>query len=124
MIFKDIVFLVNLGNICKLHYTVFLLGVISNQCGSIWTDLPMIQETMANARQHFKTVLYSWSSVPTYPNGQIGYLIAGLDNNNDLKMPKFKFSEEETDKLDLKYYSTDVHTASFVVPNFVKKVIY
>lgn len=79
---------------------------------------------MENARQHFKTVLYASSNVPTYPNGQIGYLVAALDETYDLKMPKFKFPENDIEKLELKYYNADIHTASFVVPNFVKKAIY
>lgn len=84
----------------------------------------MIKETMANARKHFKIVLYASSNVPTYPNGQIGYLVASLDDSLDLKVPKFKFSEDDIEKLDLKYYNTEIHTASFVVPNFVKHIIY
>lgn len=79
---------------------------------------------MENARQHFKTVLYASSYVPTYPNGQIGYLIAALDETSDLKTPKFKFPENDIETLELKYYNADIHTASFVVPNFVKKAIY
>lgn len=84
----------------------------------------MIKETMSNARQHFKTVLYSTSNVPTYPNGQIGYLVGAIDAGYDLQIPKFKFTEEDLEKLEIKYYSSDVHTASFTVPNFVRKVIY
>lgn len=101
-----------------------ITGVISNQCGSIWTDLPMIKQTIRNARQHFKTVKYASSNIPSYPNGQLGYLIAALEDVYDLTTPIFKFTEEELEKLELKYYSHDIHAASFAVPNFVKKEIY
>lgn len=84
----------------------------------------MIKETIANAKQHFKTVLYASSNVPSYPNGHIGFLVAAIDEDYDLIKPKFKFSEEDYDKLELKYYNADIHSASFVVPNFVKKAIF
>lgn len=61
------------------------------------------------------------SSIPTYPNGQIGYLVASLDEEIDLTKPVHKFSGEELEKLNLRYYNAQIHEASFILPNFFNK---
>ncbi|CAH1118320.1 unnamed protein product [Phaedon cochleariae] len=96
-------------------------GIISSQAGTVWTDLPMVKQTVANCKKHFQTVKYANSSVPSYPDGQIGYLVASLDESVDLRKPSFVFSERQIDELELKYYNDEIHAAAFVLPNFVRK---
>ncbi|XP_057658560.1 spermidine synthase [Diorhabda carinulata] len=98
-------------------------GIISCQAGTVWSDLPHVKKTVANCKQHFKTVKYAYSSVPSYPDGQIGYLVATSDENNDLKTPKYKFTPKQIDELELKFYNDEIHSAAFVLPNFVRKQV-
>nr|CAI5845325.1 unnamed protein product [Callosobruchus analis] len=70
-------------------------GIVSSQMGTMWTDLPQIKQTMNNCRKHFPNVRYATSSVPSYPDGQIGYLVASLDASLDLAKPFFKFTQEQ-----------------------------
>lgn len=96
-------------------------GIICNQGGTVWTDLQQVKETIANCKNHFKSVRYAHSSVPSYPDGQIGYLMASLDEKIDLAKPRFKFTEKQIEDLNIRYYNEELHGAAFVLPNFVKK---
>ncbi|KAJ8917394.1 hypothetical protein NQ315_002418 [Exocentrus adspersus] len=98
-------------------------GIICSQGGSMWSELDQLKQTMDNCRKHFKTVQYATSSVPSYPDGQIGYVVAALEEHVDLKKPAFRFTDVQIEELKLRYYNEEVHGAAFVLPNFVRKVI-
>ncbi|KAJ8965453.1 hypothetical protein NQ314_004124 [Rhamnusium bicolor] len=99
-------------------------GIICSQGGSVWSDLNQIKQTINSCKKHFSTVRFATSSVPSYPDGHIGYVVATLDENLDLTKPSFKFSEKQIEELELKYYNDEIHAAAFVLPNFVKNVLY
>ena len=42
--------------------------------------------------------------------------------DNPLSIPKRQLTESEATSMNLKYYSTEIHTASFVLPQFLDKV--
>lgn len=52
-------------------------GVLSSQAESIWLHLPLITKLVECVQKIFPSVAYASSSVPTYPSGCIGYLMAG-----------------------------------------------
>lgn len=88
----------------------------------MWLHLNFIKNVLDSARKVFPVVQYAWASVPTYPSGQIGFLICSNDPNMNPSIPKFTFSKEfESSKL--RYYDSEVHKASFVLPRFAKKVL-
>ncbi|KAF7284727.1 hypothetical protein GWI33_021736 [Rhynchophorus ferrugineus] len=99
-------------------------GIICSQAGTVWSDLEQVRETIKNCKKHFPTVSYAVSSVPTYPNGQIGYLVASLDKEVDLTKPTTKFLDKEVDEYQLRYYNAQIHEASFVLPNSFKKSLW
>ncbi|CAH1276447.1 unnamed protein product [Diabrotica balteata] len=96
-------------------------GILSCQAGTVWSDLPHVKKTLTNCRKHFNAVRYGFSTIPSYPDGQIGYLVASKDGSNDLRTPRFKFSQEQLDNLNLRFYNDEMHSAAFVLPNFVKR---
>ncbi|XP_074040492.1 spermidine synthase-like [Leptinotarsa decemlineata] len=96
-------------------------GVISCQAGTVWSDFPQVKQTMENCKKHFPIVNYATSSVPSYPDGQIGYMVATLNKSLNLKKPVFRFTEKQVEELELRYYNDEIHSASFVLPNFVRK---
>ncbi|RZC35079.1 Spermine synth and/or Methyltransf 26 domain containing protein [Asbolus verrucosus] len=97
-------------------------GIICSQNGTVWAGLDHVKETMEHCRKHFTTVKYAVASVPTYPSGQIGFVVASLDER-DLTVPKHRFGEKELGEMELRYYNSEIHSASFVLPNFVRKVL-
>ncbi|XP_060534098.1 spermidine synthase [Cylas formicarius] len=99
-------------------------GIICSQSGTVWSDLDQVKDTLSNCKRHFPNVKYAMSSVPTYPNGQIGYLVASLEASRDLTSPSIRFGTKEVEEYGLRYYNADIHKASFVLPNFVDKLLF
>lgn len=99
-------------------------GIISCQAGTVWTDMPLVKQTFDNCKKQFPAVKYSMSSVPSYPDGLIGYLIATTDETNHLTKPMFQFTEQQLKDLNINFYNDELHSAAFVLPNFVKWKLY
>lgn len=99
-------------------------GIICSQAGTYWSNLKHIKETIQNCKEFFPIVKYASTNVPTYPSGQIGFLIASTDQHNKINQPKMIFNKHEINAMNLKYYNTQMHSAAFVLPNFVNKVLY
>lgn len=58
----------------KVYYSVSVL--CAGEC--LWTDLPLIKKVMAGARCLFPEVRYAYTTIPTYPCGQIGFVVASI----------------------------------------------
>lgn len=70
----------------------------------------------------FPVAEYAWTTIPTYPSGQIGFLVCCKDGSRNVRQPLRKVSAEEEDKL-FRYYSAKVHEAAFVLPKFAEKAL-
>lgn len=88
-------------------------GIICSQGGTFWTDIDHVKATMAHCRKQFPTVGYAVTSVPSYPCGQIGFIIASTNDNYELKTPKKVLTDEQLDSMNIKYYSAETHRAAF-----------
>lgn len=96
-------------------------GIICCQAESIWFDLDFIDHLLKINRRIYKKVAYASILTCTYPSGQIGFLICSKDPNVDLTSPQHILEE---DKLNLKYYTKDIHKSAYVLPRFVHKRLY
>lgn len=97
-------------------------GVITTQGECMWLHLPIIKKVFACCRTVFPTVNYGYTTIPTYPSGQIGFMVCSKDPNANLKVPLRSWTpEEELEKC--RYYNSDIHKAAFVLPNFAKKAM-
>ena len=105
-------------------------GVLCTQAESLWLHMPCIKEVTGLCKDIFAggKVSYAYTTIPTYPSGQIGLMIctkaAGppLYNLND---PAKQSRPPPTGKVaelgPLKYYDASVHSAAFVLPKFAKE---
>lgn len=75
-----------------------------------------------SCKEVFSVAEYGWTTIPTYPSGQIGFMVCCKDGSRDVTKPLRKFSEGEEDK-QFKYYSSKVHEAAFVLPKFAEKAL-
>lgn len=82
----------------------------------------MIQNLKKSIKEVFPVAEYGWTTIPTYPAGQIGFMVCSKDGSRDVKKPARTWSTEEEDK-QLKYYSKEVHEAAFVLPKFAEKAL-
>jgi spermidine synthase len=74
-------------------------------------------------RELFPSVSYGFTTMPTYPSGQIGFMVASVDKDTVLSEPKRAVSEvlSAESEASLRYYSSEVHRAAFVLPAFAAK---
>ena len=76
---------------------------------------------LKHCTQVFPSVDYAFTTIPTYPSGQIGFLMCSTSPNAVLRQPTR--TPEPALAAQLKYYSPAVHAASFVLPAFAEAVV-
>ncbi|KAI0803212.1 spermidine synthase [Irpex lacteus] len=96
-----------------LHNALGPGGTISTQGESQWLHLPLISNLLKTTRRVFAQSTYAFTTIPTYPSGQIGFIIASKDKDRNLAIPTRGVSGT-------RYYNEDVHRAAFVLPEFVR----
>ena len=108
-------------------------GVACTQAESIWLHLDLIKGIRATAADVFgdANVAYAAASVPTYPSGQIGFMLCKKQEKDDdasssssssaaanFKPMRDVPSEADDRRTELMYYSRETHDAAFVLPRF------
>lgn len=96
-------------------------GIICTQGESMWLHLDIIKKLKDDTKGIFKNWNYATMSIPTYPCGQIGLVVAGDISPLPSRGLETAFDKDVADTL--KYYSTEVHKAAFVLPPFVLKAL-
>lgn len=91
-------------------------GHISTQAESMWVHLGLIRDLNKSTRSLFPVADYAFTTIPTYPCGQIGFVVCSLDPQRNVREPLRAVP-------DCRYYSPDVHRAAFVLPEFARRVI-
>ncbi|KAJ3185337.1 hypothetical protein HDU85_001387 [Gaertneriomyces sp. JEL0708] len=94
-------------------------GIVCTQGECQWLHLSLIKTVLDNSRKMYPVVEYAWGSVPTYPCGQIGYILCCNEAGRDLKKPIRRFNRD-FEAAKLKYYNAEVHEAAFVLPQFTR----
>ncbi|PRP89404.1 spermidine synthase [Planoprotostelium fungivorum] len=92
-------------------------GLVCTQAECQWIHLNIIAELIRFSRNLFSHVEYAYTTIPSYPCGQIGFLLASTGDS--CKTPKRTIDESLN-----KYYNEEIHNASFVLPSFVRRAIY
>ncbi|EFX01250.1 spermidine synthase [Grosmannia clavigera kw1407] len=106
-----------------LHSALREGGVITTQGSeNQWLHLPLIAKLKKDCKEVFPVAEYAYTSIPTYPSGQIGFMVCSKDPNANLKMPLRSWTAEEEAKL-CRYYNAEIHKASFVLPTFAAKAL-
>jgi spermidine synthase len=97
-------------------------GRIATQAESMWNNQELIAGLVKKTKGIFAQVDYATTQIPTYPCGQIGILLCsktdGKTTDSCLKPVRAVPAD-----MDLHYYHAGLHEASFVLPNFMKKIV-
>jgi len=100
-------------------------GKIATQAESIWLNLDLIKRLVGSNLDTFANVEYATTQIPTYPCGQIGFLLCSKADHGltkpSCKKPLRQPDAEFTKKL--RYYTPEVHKAAFILPKFVQDAI-
>eukprot|EP00199_Chlamydomonas_sp_CCMP681_P002840 CAMPEP_0119108916 /NCGR_PEP_ID=MMETSP1180-20130426/16180_1 /TAXON_ID=3052 ORGANISM="Chlamydomonas cf sp, Strain CCMP681" /NCGR_SAMPLE_ID=MMETSP1180 /ASSEMBLY_ACC=CAM_ASM_000741 /LENGTH=313 /DNA_ID=CAMNT_0007094593 /DNA_START=128 /DNA_END=1069 /DNA_ORIENTATION=+ len=113
-----------------LHRAVRPGGVVCTQAESLWLHLGIIKALAKMCHEVFVggSVSYAFTTIPTYPSGQIGMMLlskaeAGKDPL-DTRTPRQPEPTGSTAEYgNLQYYSAEVHSASFALPKFAKEAL-
>lgn len=82
-----IIFMFNLGpaeNLFKRPYYELLKnalksdGIIISQAGTAWMNMDQVYSTLQHCKAVFTFTAYATTAVPTYPTGQIGFVLGSL----------------------------------------------
>ncbi|GAB1193589.1 putrescine aminopropyltransferase [Aspergillus pseudonomiae] len=87
-----------------------------------WLHLSLITDLKKACKEVFPVAEYAYTTIPTYPSGQIGFMVCCKDATRNVREPVRKWSAEEEERL-CRYYNQDIHRASFVLPNFARKAL-
>eukprot|EP00871_Galdieria_phlegrea_P001175 jgi/Galph1/2058/GphlegSOOS_G741.1 len=95
-------------------------GICCCQGESIWLHMNLIAPLLQSCKNIFTSVGYAYTMVPSYPGGQIGFVL-GCKSQKNFEFPCRKPSAimEQT----LKYYSPAIHQAAFVLPLFASRTL-
>ncbi|KAF8637718.1 hypothetical protein AX17_002621 [Amanita inopinata Kibby_2008] len=99
-----------------LHDALMPGGHISTQAECLWLHLPLIKELRNMTNQLFAVSEYAFTTIPTYPSGQIGFIVCSKEAGRDLRVPV-------RDVKDTRYWNKDVHRAAFVLPEFARALL-
>jgi spermidine synthase len=94
-------------------------GVLCTQGECLWLHLDLIADVVNRTRKHMPVVEYAYTTIPTYPSGQIGFIIASNNASFKLDVP----TRDAPSDMKLEYYSTKLHPAAFVLPAFAERGI-
>ena len=104
-----------------MHRSLRDKGIVCTQGECMWLHLDLIRPLVNSISNTYTTVEYAYTTIPTYPSGHIGFIIAGK-NRESSKKPCRTATSEELESM--KYYSPELHEASFVLPRFAQKAIF
>ena len=78
--------------------------------------MPLITKLKKDCKSIFPVAEYAYTTIPTYPSGQIGFMVASKEPGRDLATPV-------REVLGCRYYSAAVHKAAFVLPEFGRALL-
>ena len=94
-------------------------GIVCTQGECQWLHLDMIADMLDFSRTLYPNVRYAFTTIPTYPSGQIGFILCSKDGETDLSTPRRQLPDAVLQQL--RYYSPEVHSAAFVLPAFAAR---
>ncbi|KAI4330948.1 hypothetical protein MLD38_029184 [Melastoma candidum] len=103
-------------------------GVLCNMAESMWLHTHLIEHMISVCQDIFRgSVHYAWTIVPTYPSGTIGFLLCSTEG----PAVDFVHPVNPIEKLDkspkhgreLKFYNSEMHSAAFSLPTFVRREV-
>lgn len=99
-----------------LHDALTPGGHIATQAECLWLHLPLIQRLRTMTRGIFAVSEYAYTTIPTYPSGQIGFIICSKNPGRDLRTPVREVK-------DTRYYNATLHTSAFNLPEFARALL-
>lgn len=98
-------------------------GILCCQGECQWLHLDLIKEMRHFCKSLFPVVGYAYCTIPTYPSGQIGFMLCSKNPSTNFREPVQQLTQAQVEQMQLKYYNSDMHRAAFVLPEFTRKAL-
>lgn len=98
-------------------------GIICCQGENFWYFSDLVAKIVGFAGNIFPTVSYALTQIPSYPSGCIGFILCSMEEDKHMAKPMHTFTDEQLETMELKYYNSEMHTASFQLPTSARKVL-
>ncbi len=95
-------------------------GIVCTQGECMWLHLDLIKPLMDSIKTFYTDVSFAYSCVPSYPSGQLGFILASK-GPCDFKIATRHPTSQVQDSL--KYYTPEMHVAAFALPAFARRAI-
>ncbi|CAD7698732.1 unnamed protein product, partial [Ostreobium quekettii] len=115
----------------NMHRALKPGGIVATQAESLWLHLNIIEGLAGMCNDVFQggSVSYGYTTIPTYPSGQIGFMVCSkrpsqgppLDPRECRRPPPS--APKGRDYPPLRYYNSAIHRAAFVLPEFASKAL-
>ncbi|KAK9236634.1 Spermidine/spermine synthase [Lipomyces kononenkoae] len=105
-----------------LHDALTEKGVITTQAENIWLHMPLIRDLKRACSEVFPVAEYGYTTIPTYPSGQIGFMVCSKDPDCKVDTPT-RVTEPEKEKEIFRYYNSDIHKAAFILPTWARSFL-
>ncbi|WP_257347516.1 polyamine aminopropyltransferase [Pseudalkalibacillus decolorationis] len=92
-------------------------GVFVAQTDNPWFKADLISKVYRDVKEIFPITRLYTANIPTYPSGLWTFTIASK------KYDPLTVKEDRFHEIDTKYYTEELHTASFALPKFVRDLI-
>eukprot|EP01116_Phalansterium_solitarium_P018037 TRINITY_DN4619_c0_g2_i2.p1 TRINITY_DN4619_c0_g2~~TRINITY_DN4619_c0_g2_i2.p1 ORF type:complete len:286 (+),score=87.13 TRINITY_DN4619_c0_g2_i2:108-965(+) len=99
-----------------MHDALSANGIACTQAENMWLHLDLIKNLVVFSKQLFAHAEYAYTMIPTYPGGQIGFLLCS--KGDSCKTPRRSLPSDKVN-----YYNAAIHAASFVLPEFARRVL-
>jgi spermidine synthase len=99
-----------------LHDALAPGGHISTQGECLWIHMALITDLKQMTSGIFPVAEYAYTTIPTYPSGQIGFMLCSKEAGRDLRTPLRKVSG-------CKYYNENIHKSAFLLPEFGRAML-
>jgi spermidine synthase len=100
-----------------MHVALRPDGIICTQGESMWIHFELIRDLVGCCAEIFDYAEYATTTVPSYPCGQIGFVLARKGQAKSCRVPV----RVPTFQNELKWYNSEMHRAAFVLPQYVKE---
>jgi len=98
-------------------------GLVCSQGENMWFHRHLISSLLKSCQSLYPVVDYAYTCIPTYPGGQIGFILCSSNPDTQFRRPIHRLTDEDCERMGLRYYSTDIHSAAFVMPRFARSML-
>ena len=100
-------------------------GCVCTQAESPWLHMPIIETLAGMCSDVFAggSVQYAYTTIPTYPSGQIGFMVCSKRPGGGAAPLDAREPKREVEAQQCRYYSPEMHRAAFVLPRFAQQAL-